>query len=197
MRGWGWGQREEHRGSATTALCQIVRSFLGALRAALPGWKHFLGYREGVAMAPVTYTGSLFVQHVLLSLVFLWQPQKYTPQKYSPNLNWFICISFLGLAWLGLAGTQRDSVDTPSSRFHFGFSLSQEGWGRGVVKETGICNHRFIYLNLSFWVLHHMSGFLKGVLLCFWSFPVLRAAFRNLTNFLRHDIEQTKRGRGI
>lgn len=64
-------QREEHRGSATTALCQIVRSFLGALRAALPGWKHFLGYREGVAMAPVTYTGSLFVQHVLLSLVFL------------------------------------------------------------------------------------------------------------------------------
>lgn len=31
----------------------------GALRAALPGWEHFLGYREGVENAPVTYTGSL------------------------------------------------------------------------------------------------------------------------------------------
>ena len=27
----------------------------------------------------------------------------------------------------------------------FGFSLSPEGWGRGVVKETGICNYLFIY----------------------------------------------------
>lgn len=33
----------------------------------------------------------------------------------------------------------------PSS-VRFGFSLSQEGWGRGVVKATGICNYLFIYL---------------------------------------------------
>lgn len=31
----------------------------------------------------------------------------------------------------------------------FGFSLSQAGWGRGVVKETGICNYLFIYLLFS------------------------------------------------
>lgn len=74
MRGarGGGGQREEHRGSATTALCQIVRSFLRALRAALPGWKHFLGYREGREGSCYIYELSfVFVQHVLLSLVFL------------------------------------------------------------------------------------------------------------------------------
>lgn len=50
--------------------------------------------------------------------------------KYSPDLNWFICISFLGMAWLGLAGARHDSVDTPSS-FSFWFFPIAEGLGEG------------------------------------------------------------------
>lgn len=74
--------------------------------------------------------------------------------KRQPRYKWIYLYfgpSLLLSGWLlpRLAKIQRGSVATPR-HFHFGFSLSQEGWGRGVVKETGICNYLFIYLIFGF-----------------------------------------------
>lgn len=109
-------------------------------------------------------------QHVLPSLAFLWQPQKYYT-KCSPDINWFICISFRVRCfprWLlpWLAKIQHGFVATPP-HIHFGFSLSPEGWGRGVVKETGICNYLFIYLIFGLWISPSYLGITKGMIWCF------------------------------
>lgn len=81
-------------------------------------------------------------------------------------LNGFICVSFLGLAWLGLAGARHDSVDTPSSFSCWFFPIAQ-GWGRGVVKETGICNHRRIYLIFKLLGSPSDVGIFKGSVVMF------------------------------
>lgn len=54
----------------------------------------------------------------------------------------------------------------PLSHFHFGFSLSQEGWGRGVVKETGIGDYLFIYLIFGLWISPSYLGIVEGMTGC-------------------------------
>lgn len=92
------------------------------------------------------------MQHVLPSLAFLWQPQKKNySTKGSPRYKliylYFIPSLLLSGPGYGLRLPKSSTaLWLPPPHFHFGFSLSEEGWGRGVVKETGIWDYLFIYL---------------------------------------------------